>query len=98
MVAKLTALYYPHIAIENEGLLKNALLLWDNVELICPFGDFPHVPDHPDQLKAFRTIARPLQPSDEEKQAAHDAIIEIANSNLPDWLFPDRVNKDLRYT
>jgi hypothetical protein len=31
---RLTALYYPHITIQNEGLLKNALLLWDQVELV----------------------------------------------------------------
>lgn len=97
MTAKLTALYYPHIAIDNEGLLKNALLLWDNVELICPFGDFPSLPMAHQQADAFKMIARPLQPSDEEKRAAHEAIIEIANSDLPDWFFPERVNKELRY-
>jgi hypothetical protein len=98
MATKLTALYYPHIAIENKGLIKNALFLWDNVDLICPFGDLPRMPDDPDVREAFQAIARPLQPSHEEKQSAHDAIIEIANSNLPDWFFPERVNEDLRYT
>lgn len=98
MAAKLTALYYPHIIIENEGLLKNALLLWDCVELICPFGGFPQTHTEPDQHRAFREVARPLQPSDEEKRAAHEAIIEIANSNLPDWFFPERVRKEFRYT
>lgn len=97
MAAKLSALYYPHIAIENEGLLKNALFLWDQVELICPFEAFPYPPHDPDQRTAFEAIARPLRPSDQEMRDAHEAILEVANSNLPDWFFPERVNKDFHY-
>lgn len=97
MAAKLTALYYPHIAIENEGLLKNALLLWDKVELICPFDEFPFAPHDPEQRAAFETIARPLRPSAQEMREAHDAIIEVANSHLPDWFFPERVKKEFHY-
>ena len=97
MATKLAALYYPHIAIENEGLLKNALILWDLVELICPFEAFPYLPDDPDRRAAFETIARPLQPSEQEMSEAHEAILEVANSNLPDWFFPERVNKDFHY-
>jgi hypothetical protein len=98
MPAKHTALYYPHIAIENEGLLKNALLLWDSVELICPFGQFPREPNGAVQRAAFVAIARPLQPSAEDRKDAHDALIELAESDLPEWFFPDQVNENLRYT
>lgn len=98
MVAKLTALYYPHIVVASEGLLKNALLLWDSVEVICPFGEFPQMQGDAERLRAFQAIARPLRPSDEEKRAAHEAIIELADSGLPDWFFPERVREDLRYT
>lgn len=98
MPSKHTALYYPHIAIENEGLLKNALLLWDNVELICPFGQFPREPNGSAQRDAFAVIARPLQPSEEDRKNAHDALIELADSDLPDWFFPEHVNENLRYT
>jgi hypothetical protein len=97
MATKLAALYYPHIAIENEGLLKNALMLWDIVELICPFEAFPYLPEDPDRRAAFEIIARPLQPSEQEMSEAHEVILEIANSNLPDWFFPERVNKDFHY-
>lgn len=30
------ALYYPHTDITNEAIIKNALLLWDQVETIIP--------------------------------------------------------------
>jgi hypothetical protein len=74
--AKLTALYYPHIAIEDEGLLNNALFLWDQVELICPFDTFPYLPDDPERRAAFEAIARPLRPSGHEMAEAHEAILE----------------------
>jgi hypothetical protein len=94
---KLVALYYPHISLENEGLLKNALFMWDQIELICPFKSFPYLPEDPERRAAFQTIARPLQPSEEEMGEAHDAIIEIANSDLPAWFFPARVKKEFHY-
>lgn len=97
MAAKLAALYYPHIAIESEGLLKNALILWDVVQLICPFDAFQYLPDDPDRRAAFEAIARPLQPSVAEMSEAHEAILEVANSNLPAWFFPDRVKKEFHY-
>jgi hypothetical protein len=97
VAAKLSALYYPHISIENEGLLKNALFLWDQIELICPFENLPYQPENPEQRAAFASIARPLRPSIEEMQAAHEAILEVANSSLPDWFFPTRVNPNLHY-
>lgn len=97
MSAKLAALYYPHISIENEGLLKNALVLWDQVELICPFESFPFLPNDPEHRAAFEVIARPLKPSEQEMNEAHEAILEVANSSLPDWFFPQRVNKQFHY-
>lgn len=97
MAAKLSALYYPHITIENEGLLKNAMFLWDRIEVICPFGDFPFRPHAEDHRAAFDLIAHPLQPSEEEMQNAHEAILEIAERPLPDWFFPERVKKEFHY-
>jgi len=98
MAAKLTALYYPHIAIENDSFLKNALLLWDNVDLICPFRKLPsRQGGSAGAIKAFQKLARPLDPSEEDKQNAHDAIMELANSELPDWFFPAHVEAGLRY-
>lgn len=84
MPAKLAALYYPHMGIRNEGFLKNALLLWDEVSFICPYGDLPQRFGGDAQF-AFEQIARPLVPSSEEKQQVHDAIVELVNSRLPRW-------------
>ena len=35
-----TSLYYPHATIRSEAVIKNALLLWDNLEFIAPWEDF----------------------------------------------------------
>ncbi len=98
MRKKQTALYYPHISLENEALLKNALLLWDNVEILCPFDAFPRLPKTAELHDAFSLIARPLKPTPEQMRSAHDAIVAVANSNLPDWFFPENVPKDFRYS
>jgi hypothetical protein len=89
MATKLTALYYPHITLDNERLLKNALILWDQVELICPFPEFPHLPADGTRRAAFCAIAKPLRPSVAEMRNAHEALIEIADSPLPNWFFPE---------
>jgi hypothetical protein len=98
MLKRQTALYYPHISLENEALLKNALLLWDNVDIICPFDSFPRLPEAAELHDAFSLIARPLKPTPEQMQSAHEAIIAVANSNLPNWFFPENVPKDFRYS
>ena len=97
MSIRLTALYYPHITIQNEELLKNALLLWDNIELICPFDEFPSRSNDLDCQSALDTIARPLVPTESEKRNAHSSVIALAESELPEWFFPENVSTNLRY-
>ena len=92
-----TALYYPHMAIENVNLLKNMLFLWDSIELICPFGTLPYRSTDPHRQHALELLGRPIFPTDEERRAAHDAIVELAQSDLPDWFFPANVTDRLRY-
>jgi hypothetical protein len=35
-----SALYFPHTRVSDVGLIKTALLLWDNLEYIVPWRDF----------------------------------------------------------
>jgi hypothetical protein len=95
----LTALYYPHTRIKNAGLIKNALLLWDRIEYISPNLDWQPAPvaNAPHLNRAVDLIVRPYLPSAEEKRLAHEAILELANSNLPEWFFVDQVDESLQY-
>jgi len=98
MPAKRTAMYYPHIAIDNERFLKNSLLLWDQIELITPFGHLETEAVSTRFRPAFELLARPHVPTKDEQRRAHLAVLEIANrQRLPSWFFPKHVNPNLRY-
>lgn len=83
-----SSLYYPSAGISNEGLLHNGLLLWDQLEFISPFDgyDYHHSNNH-DLSRAKEILVRPFLPSHENKKTAHDIIIALANSDLPEWFF-----------
>lgn len=83
----LTGLYYPNIAIENVGLMKRALLLYDRLEYISPFGKFPINWKDATYKTAADIITAPHIPSKIEKEAAHKIILELVASPLPDWFF-----------
>lgn len=93
----LSALYYPHIRIRNSSLIKSALLLWDKIEYIAPHGGIHQFHHDKDLQAALDFIAKPHVPSNTEKLLAHDAILELANSDLPDWFFLKRIRKDIGY-
>lgn len=92
-----TALYYPHINIENDNLIRNALLLWDKLEYISPSLDRMPWHKNPDYQEALSIIAEPHVPTDEEKKSAHEIILELATSDLPQWFFFNPENQDISY-
>jgi hypothetical protein len=88
------ALYFPHIHVRTDRVMKTALLLWDQVEIITPwlnyeisYGEFGYSADYAKTLEhAHGLINREHVPSDEEKRAAHDRILDLATTpNLPRW-------------
>jgi hypothetical protein len=88
------ALYFPHIHVRTDRVMKSALLLWDQVEIITPwfnyqisYSEFGYNADYTKTLEhAHRLINREHVPSDEEKRAAHDRILDLATTpNLPKW-------------
>lgn len=95
----LTALYYPHTKLTNPNLIKNSLLLWDKIEYIVPnrYWKLLQLTDDPTLDRARALVAKPHVPTAEEKQLAHEAIVELANSTLPDWFFVDKVSDSLKY-
>ncbi len=82
------ALYFPHIHVQTDRMMKTALLLWDQVEVITPWPGFRisydelgyNAEETRDLEHAHRLINREHVPSDDEKRAAHDALQNSARS------------------
>ena len=79
-----SALYYPHTELENVGLLKTALLLWDQLEFIVPDASYGFAYNHKLVAEAVEMIGVKHCPSDEEKKQAHECIEEFATGTLPE--------------
>jgi hypothetical protein len=78
----LKALYYPHTNISNPLIIKNALLLWDNIETIIPNSNFitPKVPKPRLIEEAIELIVQPRIPSRQEREEAHAILQKLAES------------------
>jgi len=79
-----SALYYPHTEIQSEGLLKTALLLWDQVYVIAPWENF--IPNYAssDTREAFELIGKCHLPTRDEKEHAHELVQDFLKRPLPD--------------
>jgi len=84
------ALYYPHTKITDENIIKNSLLLWDQVEYITPKKNWVH-----ERFKskifneAIDIIAKPHYPTDAERKEAHNRVSALVKNGLPTWFFLD---------
>jgi len=65
--------------IVSDGLIKNALMLWDHVDLITPFNGLPYFEEGP-RGDALKEIARALKPSRSEQEQAHEVIMDLVDS------------------
>lgn len=82
------AFYYPHTNIKDQNLIKNSLLLWDQVEYITPTVKWKHEQFSSKLLnEAIELISKPHFPSDAERLEAHNRISKIVSGGLPDWFF-----------
>jgi hypothetical protein len=85
-----SALYYPHTELSaNEPagnrLLKRALLLWDQLEFIVPFGNYRPYYGDSRIAEAIDVIGKNHVPSDDEKKQAHERIEElVTRPGVPD--------------
>ena len=77
------ALYFPHTTPRDKTLLKEALLLWDELEFIIPWEGF--VDDHADRetTAALDVIGRPITPSPAAKHRTHNRIEQLVGEGLP---------------
>lgn len=79
------ALYYPHSSITDERLIKNSLLLWDQVEYITPFDKRAHERFESKYFnEAIEIISNPHNPTVSEKETVHRRIVDQINDGLPD--------------
>jgi hypothetical protein len=80
----LKALYYPHTDIANPTILKNSLLLWDNVETIVPYAGWTPPPARSPKLfrDALDIVVRPRVPTDTEREKAHKALVGMTESGF----------------
>jgi hypothetical protein len=77
------ALYYPHTEIQDPRIIKNALLLWDELETIVPRRHWQRASRNSRDLdEAIELIVRERVPSSAEKAAAHKALEAHVDSGL----------------
>jgi hypothetical protein len=77
------ALYFPHTTPRDKTVLKEALLLWDELEFIIPWDGF--IDHHADRetRAALEIIGRPIAPSIPTKRRTHRRIKELIRDRLP---------------
>jgi hypothetical protein len=93
----LTALYYPHVNMSPD-LFKNALFLWDKIEYIAPNQWYQPQYADTELDEAVRLYAERHIPSEEERQQANEAILDLLRRPLPPWFYVREVPENLRYT
>lgn len=90
------ALYYPHTKISDPDLIKNSLLLWDQVEYITPNGNWVHKRFKSKILnEAIDIIAVPHYPTNSERNEVHERVSKLVEGGLPRWFFLD-AGKNIR--
>jgi hypothetical protein len=87
----LKAIYYLHTDISNEAIIKNALLLWDQVETIIPSEMWrPEMGSHnrrqPTPAKWFREAAEIVVsrriPNAQERELAHETLSRMVSDGM----------------
>jgi hypothetical protein len=86
-----SALYYPFTSVEDEALIKTALLLWDRLEFIVPWQSFRPEYHNRNIQQAMELIGVPHCPTDDEKKNAHKHVEELVSRHLPPHFY---INKE----
>jgi len=89
------ALYYPHADIADTSILRTALLLWDELELVAPWDGWCSRHADPLIAEAQDLVVRPRVPSDHVKAEAHREIVRLLEDGFADRIrlvpsFPDQ--------
>jgi hypothetical protein len=92
-----SALYYPHTQMKDEALLKNALLLWDEVEFISPTSSFDFEDSLPKHIvEGLELLCKAHVPTDTERRTAHARIVKLLSKGIPNWLVATEVPESIK--
>lgn len=80
------AVYYPYLRVQTHGLMKHALLFWDQLEIITPFGNVES-PDDKELAAATEILVQPCVPSEAQKEEAHIQLMVLVSRPLPPWFY-----------
>jgi hypothetical protein len=80
-------LYYPHTEIRDSRVVKAAMLIWDELEIIVPYSNFQLTSSSAEVVKVIQEteFLRSRPPEPDQQTAAHKKIIELFSGQLPDW-------------
>lgn len=79
-----TALYFPHTEVRSEQLVRTALLQWDRLEYISPFGGYHPPYQDREMAEAMELIGTGRSPSEEELKEVHGHIEELLKDGVPE--------------
>lgn len=89
-----SALYYPHTEIQDEALIRSALLTWDRLEFIVPWRGFKPDYRRRDMAEAMELIGCPVVPTDEDRREVHDQLEELIAQGVPEpFLYRDQSHR-----
>lgn len=77
-----SAIYYPEIEISSVSTMRSALLLWDELKVIAPFGGFQPHHDNRDIAAAWELIGGAMLHDRAQKHMAHDRINEMLEAGV----------------
>jgi hypothetical protein len=77
--------------------MKLALLLYDKIEFITPNKHTSGHYDSPLMSEAAEIVVKPHVPTQSEKEEAHNKIIDLITSDLPDWFVFNPNDQNLIY-
>lgn len=82
-----SALYYPHTEMRSRFLLRSCLLMWDKVRFLVPYPDYQPSYSNRDVARAIELVGVQHFPTTEQKERAHEFILDLATRKLPEAFF-----------
>lgn len=78
-----SAIHYPDTQIKSRQSMASALLLWDKLKVIVPYGGFNVSYDNDEMAAAWELIGGKICPDEANKQAAHTSIEAMLKAGIP---------------
>jgi len=79
-----TALYFPHTEVRSKRVVHDALLLWDNLEVITPDPLYRPYYGDAEIAEAMEIIGDTRVPTNNEKQTVHAMVEDLIKSGVPE--------------